>query len=388
MTAFALQRITCGYFFAVPGIAYGIFTARMPALKAMVAADDTDIGFLLLGFGAASFIGLTTCGRALNRFGAKPIIGLTCIIIPLAMCVAGLAYNYWQLLAFCLVGGLASGFCEVAMNAQGMLIEQKFNRLCMSSLHACFSLGGMAGSLFGSLFAWLSLSPAINFLLIGGAYLCLLPLAYTRLKRYEIARGKNEGQKSAGRIPPFIYFCGLISMLCYVSEGSVGEWGSILLHSVKGAAQDQAALVFACFCLSMVIFRFLGDRLRESLGDVKIVFFGGLLAASCMSVVLLVQSPPVCLAAYAVMGVGFAPIVPILFSRAGKTPGLSQAKASSTISIMSYTGLLVFPPFLGMLGDRFGLGRALWIIVVCCLGVAIGGSLLLNGKNRGGRGRV
>lgn len=380
MTSFTRQKLCCGYFFAVPGLAYGIFTARMPALKAMVKADDTGIGFLLLFFGAASFLGLISCRYAINRYGAKAVIAVSSLLIPITMCIAALGINYWQLVAFGVAGGLASGFCEVAMNTQGMLIEKSFKRLCMSSLHACFSLGGMAGSLSGSFFAWLDLSPVLNFLIISLLYLCLYPFAYANMEKLSSEVGNEGKQKERRKIPLFIYMCGLASMCCYVSEGSVGEWGSILLHSVKGAPQDQAALVFACFCLSMVIFRFLGDRIREAFGDVVIVFCGGLLAAICMSVVLLASSPVICLIAYTIMGIGFAPIVPILFSRSGKCPGISQAQASTTISIMSYTGLLVFPPFLGMLGDSIGLGRALWVITVACICIAAAGPLLLSRK--------
>lgn len=380
MSPFLRQKAACGYFFAVPGLAYGILTARMPALKAMVAANDSAIGFLLLAFGAASFCGLSLCRFAIDRFGAKNVMGWTSVALSFFLLVASLAFNYWQLLICCLFGGFFSGLCEVAMNAQGMLIEGRYKKLCMSSLHACFSLGGMIGSLSGSLFAWLNLAPAWNFLLVCGGYLCLFKLAFRKLERIDGARSQEKRVAPKSAVPAIIYLYGITSMLCYVSEGSVGEWGSILLHSAKGAPQGQAALVFACFCLSMVVFRFLGDRMRETFGDLLIVVFGGLLGSASMSVVLLSPAPAVCLAAYAVMGVGFAPIVPILFSRAGKTPGVSQAKASSTMSIMSYTGLLVFPPFLGMLGDCIGLDRALWIIVAACALVSIAGFMLFRKK--------
>lgn len=380
MTPFAMQKLCCGYFFAIPGLAYGIFTARIPAIKAMAAADDTGIGFLLLFFGGASFIGLISSRYIISRYGAKAVIGASALIIPILMTAAALVFSYWKLVAFGALGGLASGFCEVSMNTQGMLIERRFNKLCMSSMHACFSLGGMAGSLSGSFFAWLDWSPAVNFFVVFCLYFCFFPLAYRTMEKLESGRGKEKKVEEKRGIPFFIYMCGLVSMCCYVSEGSVGEWGSILLHSVKGAPQDQAALVFACFCVPMVIFRFLGDRLRELLGDTAIVLFGGTVAAVSMSVALLSSSIIVCLAAYAFMGMGFAPIVPILFSRAGKCPGVSQAKASSTMSIMSYTGLLVFPPCLGMLGDFLGLGRALWLIVFCCVCIAAGGPLLLSRK--------
>ncbi|MBD5646947.1 MAG: MFS transporter [Desulfovibrio sp.] len=378
MTAFNRERLACAYFFAVPGLAYGIFTSRLPAIKAMVQATDGEIGILLLVFGAASFTGLLSSRLALQRWGLRTLIRATAILLSIFMSLLGLAGNYAMLLLMAFFGGVCSGLCEVAMNAQGMLIEQKYKKLCMASLHASFSLGGLTGSLSGALFAFLELSPGINFIVISGCYILLSPIAFRSLEN-SAPESQRKSATAKRRSPAFIYLCGLMSMLCYVSEGSVGEWGSILLHSVKGAPQDQAALVFGCFCLTMVIFRFTGDRLRYAFGDLILVCGGGALGAICMAVILLSPSPLVCLIAYSVMGMGFAPIVPILFSRAGKYPDVSPSVASSTMSILSYTGLLVFPPFLGFLGDSIGLDRALWLIAAACLIVCAGGFFLLRG---------
>lgn len=385
LDAYNRERLACAYFFAAPGLAYGIFTARLPAIRNLVHANDGQIGLLLLAFGASSFVGLVCCHPLMARFGAKKIIGLTGLLLPFLMSAAVVTHSYIYLVSVCLFCGLVSGLCEVAMNAQGMMIEQRYARHCMSSLHACFSLGGMSGSLAGSLFAALNIGPALNFLLVSGFYALLLPLAYRRMANGSVSATRRKDKVSKRGLPMFIYLLGLVSMLCYVSEGSVGEWGSILLHTEKGAPQDIAALVFGCFCVAMVIFRLLGDRLRDVLGDVFLACAGGLLGAFCMCVVLLSDSPILCLFAYTCMGAGFAPIVPILFSRAGSVPGIEAARASSAMSILSYTGLLVFPPFLGMLGDAIGLNNALWIITFSCLVIGVTSPFLLRKDNQRGR---
>ena len=72
------------------------------------------------------------------------------------------------------------------------------------------------------------------------------------------------------------------------------------------------------------------------------------------------------------MGVGLAPIVPILFSRAGNAPGVSPGKACATVSVFAYSGMLVFPPSLGALAHRVGLDRALLLVLAMCLLLALG----------------
>lgn len=369
--SFSRQRLACAYFFASCGLSYGIFTSRMPALKNLVNASDGQIGFLLLAFGGFSFCGLLSSKFIIERAGARIITGAAPLVFMSALTIGSLAFSYWQLVGFCVIAGLATGLCDVAMNAQGMMIEKRHNVLCMASLHACFSMGGVFGALTGSFFAALNLSPFWNFLIICGCYLLFWRWAFANSIAGETKKAATR-QKARHRIPLLIYFYGLMSMLCYVSEGSVGEWGSVLLHTVKDASQQEAALAFAVFSVPMVICRFLTDKLRGIIKDFYIVFGGSLLSTMAMALVLISSRPILCLAGYFAMGIGFAPIVPLLYSRAGKTPGISAGQASSSMSLLSYTGLLFFPPFLGMLGDSIGLNNALWVITGCCACIVCG----------------
>lgn len=374
-TSFQRERLACAYFFAFPGLCYGIFTSRLPALQEMTGVNDAWIGFMLLAFGGSSFIGLLKSNALINKFGAKNITGYASLLFTAAMIVAMLASNFWVLMGFCMLGGFGIGLCDVAMNSAGIILEQRHNKLSMGFLHASFSLGGLTGSLAGSLFAAFSCSPFINMLATLGAYLPCWPLAFSAMPLSESA--KNSAQSRDG-IPktPFLYACAIMCLLCFVSEGSVSEWGSLLLYSVKNAPQELAALVFAFFCAAMVIGRLCADRLRAKFSDFAIVLCGGCLRALAMAIVLLSSQIWICLCAYFIMGLGFAPIVPIYFSRAGRIPGITPARAISSLSIFAYGGLLAFPPLLGMLGKNIGLGNALWIIVGTSACIAAGSLLL------------
>lgn len=374
--------MACAYFFALPAIAYGTLTSRMPAFKELVGADDGQIGFMLLALGGSTLVGLLACSFFIDRYGSRSITALAGLLLGLAMIAASIASSFWQMTGCCLLAGFFVGLCDVGMNAQGIFLEQRYSILCLAFLHACSSIGGVAGSLSGSLFARLDLSPFLNFVVVMGAYLLLWPVAFAFMARDNRARAASaretpapaspQGRLCWGPVLVFVGTCGLLSLVCHVVEGSTAEWGSLLLVQIKHASDEVAALVFAFFTGAMVICRMFSDRLRSWISSFHLLFYGSLLGAGGMALVLLSPWPSLCLAGYAIMGIGLAPGVPLLFSIAGAAPGVTPGKASGVVSVFSYAGLLFFPPFLGMIGEEFGLANTLWIVVALCLALAFG----------------
>ena len=85
-----------------------------------------------------------------------------------------------------------------------------------------------------------------------------------------------------------------------------------------------------------------------------------------MSFVLSSAGPATALCGYVVMGLGLAPVVPTIFSLAGKCKGITASEASSFIAIVAYGGLLVVPPTLGWIASHSSLGTALCLVLVFC----------------------
>lgn len=371
---FGRQRLACAYFFVMPALAYGVLTSRLPALKIALQADDSQIGFTLLALGVATLGGLFGCNFLIRRYNARLITAFAAAFLAFAMTIAGYANSYWQFTFFCLLGGIGVGLCDVGMNALGIHLEQSSKILCLAFLHACSSIGGAAGAISGSICAEFNIGPFWNFTIVLGVWLALCPLAFRHLPQAQ-ARFPDSPLPT-GAISLFVVLCGVLSLLCHIVEGSTGEWGSLLLTTVKGASQEEAALVFGCFTGAMVLCRLFADRLRSHCSDFQLTFFGSLIGACGMALALLASKPLICLCGYAIMGLGVAPITPILFSRAGASPNISPGSASAAVSLFAYSGLLFFPPFIGMLANRVGLLQALWLIVAICLGMAFGSRIL------------
>ena len=61
-------------FFAAPGLAYGLFVSRVPALTMQVKATADEFGMVLLCIGIAAVAGLAIASYCIGRFGAKTVL--------------------------------------------------------------------------------------------------------------------------------------------------------------------------------------------------------------------------------------------------------------------------------------------------------------------------
>ncbi len=381
MTDFSVSRASCAYFFLCPGLAYGLLTSRLPALKMQTGADESQIGLLMLCIGLSSLAALFCSGRLIARWGSRLILQKSSLILVITIPLCCLTTTPLQLGIGCLLTGASMSLVDVAMNTQGIQTEKRYRTSCMSFMHASYSFGGVMGALSGSLFAALGLSPFINAVCVLALYSLPRPWAAPHLMEDLPPSSASRPKTASQALPPFVIACGLFAMLAYASEGSVAEWGSLLLFTVKGADEHTAALVFAAFSITTVLCRLFGDGLRRMISDFALMLGGSLLALGGMLFVLLSPYPAACLAGYALMGAGLSPIVPILFSRAGRYPGISAGRASAVVSILSYSGLLLFPPTLGFIAQARGLENALLLVAAACLGLAAG-SLLFRTKQK------
>lgn len=370
--AFRQARNACAYFFAYPGLVYGLFTARLPAYKQMAGATDSQIGLILLAFGFSSLATLFTCHFFIAKFGTGPVLRIGVALLVGGIIACGFAADPVFLGAAVMLTGFGTGLCDVSMNAAGIDMEHRFKVRCMSFLHASYSFGGMTGAIMGSIFAAAALSPLVNAITVFGIYALPFMRAYACLPRQRRLEAAPAEKSGSGIVPLYIVLCGVMAMLVDAVEGSVGEWGSLFLNSEKGASQQLAALVFASFCLTMIIGRLGGDWLRSRLDDLTLLLGGALLAFTGLAIAIFSPDPVVCLFGYSLVGLGAAPLLPIFFSRAGDYPGVNAAKASTVVSVLAYSGMLFFPPLLGFLGDHFGLGKALLVALAGCLALAVG----------------
>ena len=168
-----------GYFFVL-GVATATWAARLPAIKESLHLSDGRLGLALFAVPAGSVLTLALSGRIADRFGAVRVLRVAGVLCPAALIPIGLAWNLAALMATLAVYGAVAGLLDVSMNACGARLELGYGRPIMSSLHAGYSIAGLAGAGIGGVSAWLGISPLPTFIAAAGALIVLGLLAVTR----------------------------------------------------------------------------------------------------------------------------------------------------------------------------------------------------------------
>lgn len=366
----AKARWSCALYFLLPGLCYSLLTCRMPAIKDGAHVDELQIGTALFVFGMASVVGLSGSSAAVRLIGHRLVLAVSAALTTAALIWIGGCESFSALIAgFCLAG-FGIGMLDSQMNAQGMFFERKYKFRSMNIFHAFYSLGAIFGSIAASVGAGLDVSPLVNFLLIAlpGGVACILVnrcLIEQEIKKINKDSSGTESPRLV--IPLILIIIGLLCLLGYAIEGSVGEWGSLFLVNSKDADPSVAALVYGIFSATVFAVRIFGDKLRNSIDDYILLPINFVIAFIGMAIVLLSENAYVALLGYVIIGFGLATVVPTLFSLGGKCRNISPTNASSIIAIFAYSGLLVIPPSIGWLASHFSLEKALYLVLVLCI---------------------
>ena len=132
----------------------------------------------------------------------------------------------------------------------------------------------------------------------------------------------------------------------------------------RASDASTAALAYASFSGAMAAGRFGGDWVRARVRSVTLLRFSGALGAAGMALALSVPHPVAALLGFALVGLGFANIVPVLFSAAGQLPGIAPAHGIAAVSAVGYFGLMAGPPLIGFIAQARSLAVGLVVVIV------------------------
>jgi MFS family permease len=381
-----------GYFFVL-GVATATWAARLPAIKESLGLSDGRLGLALFAVPAGSVLTLALSGRIADAFGGVRVMRVAGVLTPAALMPIGLARDLAALMATLAAYGAVAGLLDVSMNACGARLELGYDRPIMSSLHAGYSIAGLAGAGIGGISAWLGISPLPTFIATAAALVVLGLLIGPRvLIPAPRAVPPRPGPPGSPRptVPPreddprrplrnplvIIWVLGLVALCGQVGEGSAGDWSAVYLHVNLGTSPAVAALALGAFSIAMAAGRVAGDRLASRFGPVRLVRASGLVAGLGLAAGLLVGTPAAAIAGFALLGLGLAGIFPQIVSVAARLDPGQAGRNIGRIAAVAYSGLLGGPVAIGAIASGVGLRDALLVPAALALVITAAAGVL------------
>jgi MFS family permease len=183
---------------------------------------------------------------------------------------------------------------------------------------------------------------------------------------------EEEGAHFAWPRGPLLMIGALI-LAAMLAEGVMYNWSVLYVQQSLGAPADRAALAYMVFSAATAAMRFAGDAVRARVAERTVLVAGAVLASVSMLGVLLLATVWSAFVGFALVGVGLATLVPILYNATTRIPGVSRAAALASASSIGYVGFLVGPPLIGGIAHATSLATALGVLVLAC-GVLVAGS--------------
>lgn len=161
-------------------VGFGVLVPVLPVFARSFGVNQFAVGAVLSAFALARLLTTPFCARINRILGERTALGIGIGIVALSTAAAGLAQNYWQLLALRGLGGIGSAMFSVS--AMVLLLAASPAELrgrASAMFSGGFLLGGMAGPAVGGIFAAISLRApfffyAFTLVLAGTAGLALL----------------------------------------------------------------------------------------------------------------------------------------------------------------------------------------------------------------------
>ncbi len=355
--------------FAINGSIFGLWASRIPAFKATYELNHAQLGILLLLLAGGAICAFPLAGRLADHYGAARVskaLALANLALVLALAATP---NVWLLGLVLFLFGAAHGGMDVCMNAWGAEVERWAKRPQMSSYHAMWSLGAGIGAASGFAAISLGASPLLHYATVG---IPLTALLYWLGNISWISPVNRDSKAPIFSIPKGqLILVGLLAFGASMGEGAMADWSAVYLVDIGGAPENWAAMGYAIFAVTMVIMRLLGDWITHHTSPHAAARASGLVAATGAALTVLFPVPPVMLVGFVLMGVGYALIFPLAFSRAANDPVETPGKALAGTATFGYGGMLLGPPVIGFIANATSLRVSFGVLAVLALMIAV-----------------
>ena len=366
------RRAVLSIFF-VNGFILGSWVPHIPLVQEKLNVGEGILGLALLSMALGAVVFMPLSGLWSGRFGSSRVTTLTAYTYCFALPLPILAPSLITLMVALFIFGACTGAMDVAMNAQAVTVEKRFNKPVMSSFHGFFSLGGLVGAGIGGLALANGLSSMFHVSLICG----LMLIATVTTVRHFLPKEADVSTEKPKLVLPRgpTLGLGVLAFLVLMAEGAIADWSAVYLKNVLSTGPGLAAAGYAAFSLMMAIGRLTGDKFVANIGPVSITRITSIIATFGLGAALLINHPAAAIVGFGFLGLGLSNLIPVIFSAAGRVPNVAPSTGIATVATAGYFGFLVGPPLIGFIAEVLSLQIALGLVTIAIFAVSVFASL-------------
>lgn len=330
------------------------------------AQTDAAVGGYFFVFAAFYGIGSFGGGLLTERFGRRVVLAIAGIVIGLGLAGQAIAPAWIVFLAAGVPIGWAAGAIDGGINGLFLAMYPRSRGGALNMLHLFFALGSLTspflvGQLVAAGIAWQSV------MLGTGAVALVLGLLLTRTEMPsgrishvasivgQSVAGRRGGESRPGAAWPFAALA--IAIGCYVaSEVGISNW---LVRFLSAAPLATATASLSLFWAGLTLGRLLSSLVADRLHPVAFAATTVGLAAVALIAAVLVPVLPISIALFTLGGFFFGPVFPMIMVVGGTLYPHRLAAVSGGLTTAAVAGSVLYPPVMGLLSERVGLGAGM-----------------------------
>lgn len=341
--------------FAVNGATFSNWLPRLPEIRDALDIDNRGLGATLLGGGLGGILGSILVGRVMDGTGSRRLVTLAACALSIGLPLVAVAPTALALAALLTVLGTLDVFNDVAMNAQGVLVQERVGRSIMNRLHAMWSLGFTGGALVGSAAMAAGVGVRIHLLVVGAVLLVTVLVVRRWLVPVDppvvtIDTDTVDASAATRRLTPAVVAMALAALAAAMLEIMPNDWAAVYMRDVLDA-ERAAGFGTVAVAGAMLIGRLGGDHVLDRVGERRLLT--GALVVCSLGVAVTVVAPtiPVALAGLAIWGIGMSVVFPQLYATAARLPGTSAGTGLGSMLLGQRFGGMLTAVTVGVLAE-------------------------------------
>lgn len=362
-----IRRVSISLVFFFSGLIFSSWASRIPDIKDRFGLSEAELGGILFMLPLGSLSALPFAGWIVHRFNSKRTTIAALLVFSLVLLLLSRLDTVPALSATLFFFGVLGNMTNIAMNTQGLSVQDVLKKPILSSLHAMWSLGAFTAA---ALTGWLS---ARGVHMQSQFNVITLLTVVISLSLYFGLVGDNasgDGPAKVFALPNKpLMLLGLICFCGAMSEGAMIDWSALYFKEQIVDPTWSSTSGYTAFMCCMTIGRFAGDLMVNRFGIRTVLKTNGTLILVGMMTALLLHHPLWVMFGFGMVGFGVSSVIPLVYMMSAQTRAMAPSTALAAVSSVGFSGFLLGPPIIGFIAEEIGLRFTLWIVAL--LGVVI-----------------